>query len=269
MCVADQHAEERYAHLLELLSRQQFASIDDMQRATSASAPTIRRDLALLEKRGLVKRVRGGASLTSSSSTLDEAFELRRRRSAREKGAIALAAATLIEPRSSLLLNDGSTTLALAEELVSQAQPVWVATSGLNIGERLASVQAIEVVVIGGALRASSFGTVGPLATAALSQLTVDTTFLGCDGIDLELGPRFNSLPDAEVAAAMVRQGRRVVVLADSSKIGQRSRAGSIGWSDIDILVTNQLGDEWQKRLRSAGVEVIETLPARNDAVAQ
>lgn len=255
--MADQHAEERYAHLLELLSRQPFASLDDMQRATGASAPTIRRDLALLEKRGLVNRVRGGASLASSSSTLDEAFELRRRRNSREKGAIALAAAALVESRSSLLLNDGTTTLALAEELASQAQPLWVATSGLNIGERLASVSAIEVVVIGGALRGSSFGTVGPLATAALSQLTVDTTFLGCDGIDLELGPRFNSLPDAEVAAVMARQGRRVVVLADSAKIGQRSRAGSLGWADVDMLVTNQLSADWQEHLRAAGVEVV------------
>jgi DeoR/GlpR family transcriptional regulator of sugar metabolism len=256
--VADQHAEERYAHLLELLSRQQFASIDDMQRATSASAPTIRRDLALLEKRGLIKRVRGGASLTSASSTLDEAFELRRMRNAREKGAIALAAAGLVEPRSSLLLNDGSTTLALAEELVSQAQPLWVATRGLNIGERLASLSVMEVVVIGGALRGSSFGTVGPLATAALSQLTVDTTFLGCDGLDLELGARFNSLPDAEVAAAMARQGRRVVMLADGAKVGHRSRAGSLGWTEIDVLVTNQLSDDWQERLRAAEVEVIQ-----------
>jgi DeoR/GlpR family transcriptional regulator of sugar metabolism len=256
--VPDQHAEERTAHLLDLLSRQQFASIDDMQRATGASAPTIRRDLAALEKRGLVRRVRGGASLTTSSSTLDEAFELRRKRNAREKGAIALAASKLVDPPSSLLLNDGSTTLALAEELVSQAKPLWVATSALNLGERLASVSAIEVVVIGGALRASSFGTSGPLATAALSQITVDTTFLGCDGIDLELGPRYNSLLDAEVAAAMARQGRRVVVLADGNKVGQRSRAGSIEWSDVDVLVTNQVGPEWQERLRAADVEVIQ-----------
>lgn len=254
----DQHAEERTAHLLELLSRQQFASIDDMQRATGVSAPTIRRDLVQLEKRGLVRRVRGGASLTTSSSTLDEAFDLRRKRNAREKGAIALAASKLIDPPSSLLLNDGSTTLALAEELVSQAKPLWVATNGLNIGERLASVSAIEMVVIGGALRASSFGTSGPLATAALSQITVDTTFLGCDGIDLELGPRFNSLLDAEVAAAMARQGRRVVVLADSAKVGQRSRAGSIDWSEVDVLVTNQLGRQWHEHLRAAQVEVIE-----------
>jgi DeoR/GlpR family transcriptional regulator of sugar metabolism len=113
--------------------------------------------------------------------------------------------------------------------------------------------------VIGGALRASSFGTSGPLATAALSQITVDTTFLGCDGIDLELGPRYNSLLDAEVAAAMARQGRRVVVLADGSKVGQRSRAGSTDWSQVDVLVTNELDPEWQDRLRGADVEVIQT----------
>jgi DeoR/GlpR family transcriptional regulator of sugar metabolism len=255
--VPELHAEERHSLLLELLSRQQFASIDDIQRATNASMPTIRRDLAQLEERGLLRRVRGGASPAAASSTLDEAFELRRRRNAREKGEIALAAANLVTPRSSLLLNDGSSTLALAEALASQQKPLWVATSGLNLGERLASVADVEVIVIGGALRASSFGTSGPLATSAISQLTVDTTFIGCDGIDLDLGVRFNSLLDAEIAAAMARQGRRVVVLADASKIGQRAIAGSTSWSDVDVLITNQLDADWRDHLQKQNVEVL------------
>ncbi|WP_197373218.1 DeoR/GlpR family DNA-binding transcription regulator [Mycolicibacterium baixiangningiae] len=255
----EHHAEERHAHLLDLLSRQPFASIDDIQRATNASLPTIRRDLALLEQRGLIKRVRGGASLVAASSTLDESFDLRRKRNAREKGAIALAAAALVKPRSSLMINDGSSVLALAEELVTQARPLWVATSGLNIGERLASVPAVEVTVIGGALRASSFGTSGPLATAAISQLTVDITFLGCDGIDPELGVRFNSLLDAEIAEAMARQGSRVVILADGSKVGQRAIAGSVGWDTVDVLITNSLDAQWRDHLQNMGVEVIET----------
>ncbi len=254
----EQHAEERHAHLLDLLSRQPFASLEDMQRATGASTPTIRRDLSALERRGLVKRVRGGASLAAASSTLDESFDLRRRRNAREKGAIAIAAAHLVKSRSSLLLNDGSTTLALAEELASRAQPLWIATSGLNIGERLASVPSFEVLVIGGSLRASSFGTSGPLATAAISQLSVDITLLSCDGVDLDMGVRFNSLPDAEIATAMARQGRRVAVLADSSKIGQRAIAGSLPWTDIDVFVTNELDTTWREHLKTAGVDTIE-----------
>ena len=258
----ERHAEERHALLLDLLSRQQFASLDDMQRATGASSPTIRRDLSLLERQGLLKRVRGGASPAAVSSTLDEAFDLRRRRNAREKGAIALAAAGLVKSRSSVLLNDGSTTLALAEELASRAPSLWIATSGLNIGERLASVPSFEVIVIGGALRASSFGTSGPLATGAISQLSVDTTFLSCDGADLDLGVRFNSLLDAEIAAAMAKQARRVVVLADSSKIGQRAIAGSIEWSDVDVLITNGVDSRWHEHLRDKQVGVIEAPPS-------
>ncbi|KWX66427.1 DeoR/GlpR family DNA-binding transcription regulator [Mycobacterium sp. NAZ190054] len=258
----ERHAEERHALLLELLSRQQFASLDDMQRVTGASSPTVRRDLSLLERQGLLKRVRGGASPAAVSSTLDEAFDLRRRRNAREKGAIALAAADLVKSRSSILLNDGSTTLALAEELVSRAPSLWVATTGLNIGERLASVPSFEVIVIGGALRASSFGTSGPLATAAISQLSVDITFLSCDGADLDLGVRFNSLLDAEIAAAMAKQSQRVVVLADRSKIGQRAIAGSIGWTDVDMLITNEIDSNWRERLRREHLEVIEAQPS-------
>ena len=257
----ERHPEERHALLLELLSRQQFASLDEMQRATGASPPTIRRDLTLLERQGLLKRVRGGASPVAVSSTLDEAFDLRRRRNARAKGAIALAAADLVMNRTSLLLNDGSTTLALAEELTARQPSLWIATNGLNIGERLASVSTFEVTVIGGALRASSFGTCGPLATAALSQLSVDSAFLSCDGADLDLGVRFNSLQDAEMAAAMARQARRVVVLADGSKIGQRAIAGTVGWSEVDVLITDACDAAWRERLHDAGVEVILAAP--------
>ncbi|MCV7318882.1 DeoR family transcriptional regulator [Mycolicibacterium confluentis] len=257
--------------LLELLSRQQFASLDEMQRATGASPPTIRRDLTLLERQGLLKRVRGGASPVAVSSTLDEAFDLRRRRNAREKGAIALAAATLVTNRTSILLNDGSTTLALAEELAARAPSLWIATNGLNIGERLASVASFEVIVIGGALRASSFGTSGPLAAAAISQLSVDITFISCDGADLDLGVRSNSLQDAEIAAAMAKQARRVVVLADKSKIGQRAIAGTLGWSDVDILITNECDEQWRERLRDQRVEVIVAKPpaGANDSADQ
>lgn len=257
----ERHAEERHALLLELLSRQQFASLDEMQRVTGASLPTVRRDLSLLERQGLLKRVRGGAAPVAVASTLDEAFELRRRRHAREKGAIAVAAADLVGNRSSLLLNDGSTTLALAEELAARAPSLWVATNGLNIGERLASVPEFEVIVIGGALRASSFGTAGPLATAAIAQLSVDTTFIGCDGADLELGVRFNSLQDAEIAAAMAKRAGRVVVLADGSKMGQRAIAGTVGWPEVDVLITNACDDEWRNRLGDHGVEVIIAKP--------
>ena len=257
----ERHAEERHALLLDLLSRQQFASLDEMQRITGASPPTIRRDLSALERQGLLKRVRGGASPAAVASTLDEAFDLRRRRNAREKGAIALAAAELVGNRTSLLLNDGSTTLALAEELCSRAQALWIATTGLNIGERLASVPSFEVNVIGGALRGSSFGTSGPLATAAISQLSVDITLLSCDGADLDLGVRFNTLADAEIAATMARQAGRMVVLADSSKIGQRAIAGTVGWSEVDVLITDACDAAWRERLHDAGVEVVLAAP--------
>jgi DeoR/GlpR family transcriptional regulator of sugar metabolism len=257
--MAEKHAEERYAHLLDLLSRQPIASVDDIRNATGASTATIRRDLTLLESRGLIRRVRGGASLVAASSDLDDTFELRRRRHAREKGTIAVLAASVIEPRSSLFLNDGSTALAVAEELIARAQPVWVATSGLNIGERLATVAGMEVVVIGGTLHGSSFGTSGPLATAALSQLSADAALLGCDGLDFELGPRWNSLLDAEVAAVMGRQARRVIVLADGSKVGNVGRAGTLGWSDVDLVVTNKLDATWRELLRDHNVEVLET----------
>lgn len=99
------------------------------------------------------------------------------------------------------------------------------------------------------------------LATTAIAQLTVDTTFIGCDGADLEHGVRFNSLQDAEIAAAMARRARRVVVLADSSKLGQSAIAGAVGWSDVDVLITDACDDDWRARLADAGVQVVIAEP--------
>jgi len=137
--------------------------------------------------------------------------------------------------------------------------PGAVGHLGVTGGDRTERGQGGELV--GGALRGSSFGTSGMLATTAIAQLTVDTTFIGCDGADLEHGVRFNSLQDAEIAAAMARRARRVVVLADSSKLGQSAIAGAVGWSDVDVLITDACDDDWRARLADAGVQVVIAEP--------
>ncbi|GAA1018372.1 transcriptional regulator [Acrocarpospora pleiomorpha] len=253
---AERRAEERYAHVLELLARQETASLDEIQAVAAASPATVRRDLATLEGQGLIRRTRGGAALVPVASTLDETFTLRRRRNARDKGMIAVAAAGLIPTGSALFINDGSTTFALCEELAGRGDPLWVATTALNVAERLAGVGVFEVIVIGGTLRGSSFATSGPMATAALEQFTADFAVIGCDGLDLESGVRWNSLVDAEVAQVMVRRASRTIVVADSSKFGHRARVGTLNWDAVDDLVTDSITDEWSKHLESAGVRV-------------
>lgn len=226
-----------------------------MQAVTGASAPTVRRDLTALEEQGLVRRQRGGATLQRTWSPIDESFDLRRRRNARAKSAIAAAAARLVGVNTAIFLGDGSTATALAEVLAQRGQPLWVATTGLNIAQRLSTVVGMEVIVVGGQLRGNSFGTVGPLATGALANLRADMAFLVPDWLDLS-GPVFNSLADAEVAEHMARRSDRTVILADSSKFAPGGSARILHWEQVDDLVTESIDPALVERLTKARTRV-------------
>jgi DeoR/GlpR family transcriptional regulator of sugar metabolism len=247
--------DERQEQILALLNQQQIASLSELQEATHASEATTRRDLIALADRGLIERTRGGARLLAQDSSLDEEFGRRRQRSAREKRAIAATAAELVRPGASLFLNDGSTTFALAHELVRTHNDLWVATNALNIAEFLARSPTCQVVVIGGSLRHSSFGTIGPFATDAIRDLSVDIAFLGCDGVHGD-GVRSNNVYDAEVARAMAEHARKVVVLADSSKAGNPARAQVIDWGAVDTLVTDTASPDLQEAITRRQVEL-------------
>lgn len=239
-------SEERRAQILGLLGRQASASLTDIRQATGGSVATTRRDLTELAEEGLIERTRGGARLIPRDSSLDEEFGRRQQRHARAKGEIAKAAAELVPAGCSLFLNDGSTTLALAHELTNRNLKLWIATSALNIAELLARNGGNEVVVIGGSLRRTSFGTIGPLATNALNQLHADLAFIGCDGIHLDDGPRSNSVYDAEVARTMMTRADSTVLLADGSKLTHPSRCLIAPWAQIDHWITDRLDREDQ-----------------------
>ncbi|MFC4242548.1 DeoR/GlpR family DNA-binding transcription regulator [Gryllotalpicola reticulitermitis] len=249
------HRAERVALLLELLNGQPTASLEEMQTVTGASPVTIRRDLTELESQGLIQRTHGGASLRATASPIDETFALRRRRNANAKSAIASAAADLVRDHTVVLLGDGTTPYALAEELCRRAQPLMIATPAINIAALLAEVSRFEVIVLGGQLRGASFGTVGPLTSVALNTVRADIAFISPDRIDVH-GPVFNSFADAEVARAMADRAARLVTLADSSKFSSGGSAMMVGWDRVDNLITDAVDPVLLEYLHAAEVRV-------------
>jgi DeoR/GlpR family transcriptional regulator of sugar metabolism len=255
------HPEERLSRIVDLLAEQELASIAELRELTGASEATARRDLDELERRGLIERTRGGAHLIKRDSALDEAFDRRRRRNARTKAALAARAADLVSPGTAVFLNDGSTMFALAQELARRELELWVATCGLNIAELLARYPQIDVTVIGGSLRRTSFGTVGPLATGAIQALHADMAFLGCDGFDARDGVHSNSLHDAAVARSFVEQADSTTVVADASKLGNRARAKMLGWEHVGQLVTDAENDRLRQSLARSGTSIVRAAP--------
>ena len=253
--------EERRQTILDLLTHQGFASMAEVMDVTGASEATARRDLVLLERNGDLVRIRGGAKAVTRRTTLDEQFAIRRARDRREKRAVAKLAAGHLADGATIFLNDGSSTYALAQWLVDRR--LTVVTSGLNIAQFLSACPSIEVIVVGGSLRGTSFGTVGPLAVDAIGVFHADVALIGADGITPRGGVRSNSIEDAGVARAMCAHAARAVVLASPSKIGRDARIQIVGWAEVDELVATSLPSEFLEALRTEEVQV--TLPSGSD----
>jgi DeoR/GlpR family transcriptional regulator of sugar metabolism len=251
-------AEERRRRIEELLRRQAVASLSEVIEVTGASEATTRRDLVLLERLGLLARTRGGARAVQRHSTLEEEFEIRQSRDRREKRLIAQRAAGLIDDGTTIFLNDGTTAYALAQCLVHRH--LTVITGALNIAQLLAGSAGIEVIVIGGQLRATSFGTTGSLSVDTIRSLHADATFIGPDGVTAEGGVRTFSLDDAASIRAMSESSSRTVVLASPAKIGVPARVRVVDWPRVDTLIAAPLPTQFADRLAQRGVEVLRAI---------
>jgi len=247
--------EERQRRIEELLRRQSIASLADVIEVTGTSEATARRDLAQLERLGLLARTRGGARAVQRHSTLEEEFEIRQSRDRREKRLIGQRAAALIEDGMTVYLTDGTTAYALAQCLLHRH--VTVVTGALNVAQLLAGSAGIEVVVIGGRLRATSFGTTGSLSVDTIRTLHADVAFINADGITPSGGVRDFSLDDAATARAMSESSDRTVVLASPGKIGFEARVRVLEWAQVDILVTARMPASFEDALGAKGVSVL------------
>ena len=247
-------AEERRRRIEELLRRQAVASLGEVLEVTGASEATARRDLVLLERLGLLARTRGGARAVQRHSTLEEEVEIRQSRDRREKRLIAQRAAALIDDGMTIFLTDGTTAYALAQCLVHRH--LTVITGALNVAQLLAGSAGIEVIVVGGQLRATSFGTTGPLSVDTIRSLHADVAFIGADGGTVEGGVRDFSLDDAAAARAMSESSSRTVVLASPAKVGFAARVRVIDWASVETLVSTALPLEFAESLGRRGVDV-------------
>ena len=227
-------AEERRQRIRELFRRQAVASLSEVMQVTGASQATARRDLALLESEGTLALTRGGAKAVPRHSTLEEEFAIRQSRDRREKRLIGQRAAELLTDGMTVFLNDGTTAYALAQCIAGRR--LTVVTTALNIAELLAGSAASEVLVIGGRLRDTSFGTTGPMSADAIGVLHADVAVIGADGITLDGGVRAFSIDDAAVVRAMSANASKTVVLASPVKSGSM---GGYAWSTGQRLTSS------------------------------
>lgn len=250
----------RHAKIIASFENNGFVSITELAEELEVSGMTVRRDLDLLGKRGLLTRTHGGAvpamSLPGTGFVEDEpAFDLRARVNLAQKSAIAQMAASLVGPGESLGLDVGTSILALAK-LLTPRKDLRVFTNSLRVGMQMAEGNS-TVYVLGGQVRTPEFSMIGGQAVDALKSHFLDKVFIGVSGIDAD-GLYDYSPEDSEVKRAFIANASQVVVLCDSSKFGKRALTRIAPLDRISTLIVEAAPpDDLSAALRDAGVDVM------------
>jgi DeoR/GlpR family transcriptional regulator of sugar metabolism len=247
----------RQRQMCELIVEQGECSIEELMERFGVSGMTVRRDLQALADQGKLIRTHGGAT-TADRVSFEFEFLHRLRDNHPAKESIAATAAAEIKDGESVLLDSGTTTLALAKRLRGR-RGLTVITSSLPIAAQLQYDQGIEVLLLGGRLRASSPDLVGGITESNLETLRADVAFVGADGIDNHGGVYQESPEVARMLGRMAASAGRVFVVADGSKLGKTAlwRFGRL--SDWTALITDASADRsLLASLKKAGVRVIK-----------
>lgn len=249
--------EERRRKILEYLEKDGRVTVEKLVKSLGVSAVTVRGDLDALSRAGSLVRSHGGA-VRPLNPVQDYPVEVKATIHHAEKERIGRAAAKLIQPGQTIVLDSGSTAAEVAACIKSlKIAPLTVITNALNIARLLADVQNISLIMIGGILRQVSGSFVGPQAEAMLRDLHADHFFLAVDGFDPQVGPSTPDILEAQLNGLMMQVSREVTVIADASKFGRRSLSviGEIG--RIHRVITDKrVADEMAAALRDRGIEV-------------
>ena len=235
-------ARHRQSLILQAVRNDGSARVSDLTQQLGVSDMTIRRDLEVLAKDGLVEKVHGGAVLPGSHGGHEPGFEDKLVLERPEKTSIARAAAGLVRPGTAIAIAAGTTTFALAQCLLD-VPGLTVVTNSLRVANLFSGNHSPDVasVVLTGGMRTASDALVGPVADLTIASLHFDTLFLGCTGLDPEVGLSTPNLAEAETNRALIKVARRVVVLADHTKWGVVSLASFAPVEKVSVLVTDVL----------------------------
>ena len=263
-------AEERQQLIVGLITASGRASVTDLAERFSITTETVRRDLAALEAAGSVRRVHGGAVSPDRFSTNEESILVRTDQRQPEKTRIAEAALALIpqDRTGSILIDAGSTTEALAELLAARtaattsisepAAELVVITHSLPVAAKLSGEPGIALHLLGGKVRGITQAAVGQSTVEAARRLRPDIAFIGTNGIHAAFGLSTPDPEEAAVKAAFVQSARRIVVLADASKLDAENLVQFASLKDLDTLITDtKPSQELADALADAGVEVV------------
>jgi DeoR family transcriptional regulator of aga operon len=236
-------SDKRANEILRELRHKGSISLPELVKGLHTSPASVRRDLAKLEKKGLVRRTPGGAILVEpllyEPFRYDSLFQNREQHRTAEKRRIGIAAAELIEENETVGFTAGTTTTHVARSLRNRHN-IRVITNAVNIAMELSNCAGLRTFVTGGFVQwAGSFSLVGHAAVNFLSDIYMDKVFVSVCGIDAARGVTVIESEEALTFRAMIRQAKKVIVVADSSKLGAVTPALVCPISEIQTVITD------------------------------
>ena len=246
----------RQNEILDIAKSEGKVTVDGLAERFGVTLQTIRRDLSDLSEAGKLDRVHGGAVMRTGVANIG--YDERRRLMADEKAAIARACAAAIPDNSSLFLNLGTSTEAVARELLNHRN-ITVVTNNMNVANILVENESCEVVVAGGLLRRSDGGLVGDLAASIVEQFKVDFAVIGTSALDADGDLLDFDLQEVRVSKAIIRQARKAFLVTDSSKFQRAAPVRIASLADLDAVFIDAMPaaliakcGEWETRVEIA-----------------
>lgn len=246
---------KRHLSILKFLETNNYVSVQHLCETFKVSAVTIRKDLKLLEKKGLLFRTHGGAS-SHNPYIKDRHVNEKVKINVAEKEAITKEALKLIKPNDSIMIASGTTMQMLAKKIQLEHQ-LSITTSSLNVALELTKSPYYEVLQLGGMVRHSSSSVNGHFSHSLLENITCNLLFLGVDGIDIDYGCTTTSLDEAILNQKMIKSAQKVILLADSSKFEKKGFGKICALTDVDQIITdNKVSEKIINRIKELGVEL-------------
>ncbi|WP_281857183.1 DeoR/GlpR family DNA-binding transcription regulator [Litoreibacter halocynthiae] len=226
----------RQSEILDIARRKGRVSVEKLARRFQTSAQTIRKDLSDLSDNGHLKRVHGGAILPENASVIG--YEDRRKLNHTAKTRIAKACAVDIPEGACVFLNIGTTTEAVARELLNHTA-LMVVTNNLNVANILSASPQIDVMVAGGTLRRSDGGLVGAITTKLIEQFKFDYAVIGCSALDNDGDILDFDIQEVDVSQTIIARSRNTFLVSDTSKLQRTAPVKIASLENIDRFYTD------------------------------
>lgn len=250
------YAPERHQQILETARANGRVEVAGLARELAVTPETVRRDLTALERRGVLRRVHGGA-IPVERFGIEPAVADRERHAAGEKERIARAALDELPEGGSIILDAGTTTVRLAQLLPTDRE-LTVVTHSIPVAGVLISRPNVTLHLLGGVVRGRTLAAVGDWTRAQIADVFADVAFMGTNGISVERGLTTPDLAEAGVKRALIDAARRTVVLADHTKFGREDFARVAPLSELDTVITGvELDVELAEDVENAGPRLV------------